>query len=104
MLLMDLEVARRLYRITCKDGRLYLFDEDDKLDKLPIGVAVALINQLMEFKHNFEFVNETHFNIWIFKNSKGTNTERAKFNQRKNALQKIMSAQTSLSQCNKVNK
>ncbi len=102
MLLMDLEVARRLYRVTCKDGRLCLFHEDDKRDELPIGVAVALINQSMEFKHNFEFVNETHFNIWIFKNKRGLNPERAKFNQRKKALQKIMSAQISLSQFNKV--
>ena len=98
MLLMDLEVARRLYRTSSKD----LFDEDDKRDELPIGVAVAVINHSMEFNPNFEFVNETHFPVLIFKNSKGTNTDWAKFNQRKKAFQETLRTQTSLLELKKV--
>jgi hypothetical protein len=47
MLLLDLEVAKRLYR---REGEI-----THEYDDLPIGVAIAVINQTMETDPDFHF-------------------------------------------------
>jgi hypothetical protein len=71
MLLWDFEVARRLYR---EEGKI-----THELDDLPIGVAIAVINHLMETNPNW------HFQMgFIFQIFQGT------YEERKNAVEVIL--------------
>ncbi len=56
MLLWDLEVARRLYQ---ENGNI-----THRFDSLPIGVAIAVINHLMETDHNCQFHMEFIYQIF----------------------------------------
>ena len=86
MMLLDLEVARRLYRD--EEGAKTLI-----LDDLPIGVAVAVINRSME-SEGFEF--DTHFSIRIFKDGITNSNFNSKFEVRKGAILQVWASQTAL--------
>ncbi len=82
MLLGDLEVARRLYR--GEEGEI-----THDLDNLPIGVAIAGLNHLMETDpKKWHFQMENIFQI--FQDPYPYYEKRKKYEARKNAVEVIL--------------
>ncbi len=78
MLLWDFEVARRLYR---EEGKI-----THELDDLPIGVAIAVINHLMETNPNWHFQMDIIYQIF-----QDSHKDRGKkYEERGNAVEVIL--------------